>query len=208
MFRIWIEASCGFICGEQFVCLKVSGVRSYYSVWSWKTKQIIVMPVSSCACIYSASGILYTSINARLRQASLLRRIVEGAEGVRSLFVGVVSDRELLLFSWAFGDQGRDWNALTCHFASEINISEHASSASLVANTAGNSLACFQVLEQRYELSKQSLSNRCAYVATQVFRAYSCSTKSVLHNNNMASPSLCWPCITKSVLRVSWRNHP
>ena len=36
----------------------------------------------------------------------------------------------------------------------------------------------------------------------RVFRAYYCSTKHVLRNNNMASLSLCWPCITKSVLRV------
>ena len=79
--------------------------------------------------------------------------------------VGVVSDRKLFLFSWAFGDQGRDWNALTCHFALERNISEHASSASLVANAAVNLLACFQVLEQHYILSK--LSNRCAYVARE-----------------------------------------
>ena len=55
---------------------------------------------------------------------------------------------------WAFGEQGRDWNALTRHLASEISISEHASSASLVANAAGNSLACFQVLEKRYESSE------------------------------------------------------
>ena len=64
--------------------------------------------------------------------------------------VGVVSDRELFRFSWAFGDQGRIWNALTHHLASEIIISDHATSASLVANAAGNSLACFQVFEQRY----------------------------------------------------------
>ena len=64
--------------------------------------------------------------------------------------VGVVSDRELFRFFWAFGDQGRDWNALTRHLFSEISISEHASSASLMANAADNLLACFQVFEQRY----------------------------------------------------------
>ena len=65
--------------------------------------------------------------------------------------VGVALDRELFRFFWAVGDQGRDWNALTHHLASEISISEHASSASLVANAAGNSLACFQVFEQHYD---------------------------------------------------------
>ena len=65
--------------------------------------------------------------------------------------VKVVSDRELFRFFWAYGDQGRDWNTLTRHLASEINISEHASSASLVANAADNLLACFQVFEQRYD---------------------------------------------------------
>ena len=84
-----------------------------------------------------------TNIDAHLWRASLLWRIVDGASAkalkvcVR-FSVGVVSDRKIFLFSWAFGDQGRDWNALTRHFASEINISEHASSASLVANAAGN----------------------------------------------------------------------
>ena len=71
--------------------------------------------------------------------------------------VGVVSDRELFRFFWAFGDQGRDWNALTRHLASEISISEHASSASLVANAAGNSLACFQVFEQRYDRANRRI---------------------------------------------------
>ena len=49
------------------------------------------------------------------------------------------------IFFWAFGDQGRDWNALTCHLASEVSISEHTSSASVVANAAHNLLACFQL---------------------------------------------------------------
>ena len=71
--------------------------------------------------------------------------------------VGVVSDRELFRFFWAFGDQGRDWNSLTRHLTSEISISEHASSASLVANAAGNSLACFQVFEQRYDRANRRI---------------------------------------------------
>ena len=105
------------------------------------------------------TDILYTSIDTRLWRASLLRRIVDGASAKAlkvcvSFSVEIVLDRELFLFSWAFGDQGKDWNALTRHFASEINISEHASSASLVANAAGNLLACFQVLGKRYESSK------------------------------------------------------
>ena len=65
--------------------------------------------------------------------------------------MGVVSDRELFHFFGAFGDQGRDWNALTGNLVLERSISEHASSASIVANAAGNSLACFQVFEQRYD---------------------------------------------------------
>ena len=94
---------------------------------------------------------ILTSIDARLWRASLLRRIVDGAsakalEVCARFFVG-----ELFRFFWAFGDQGRDWNALTRHLALEISISEHASSASLVVNAADNSLACFQVLEQRYD---------------------------------------------------------
>ena len=61
-----------------------------------------------------------TSIDARLRRASLLWRIVDGASAkalkVCTCFsVGIVSDRELFHFFWAFGDQGRDWNALTHH---------------------------------------------------------------------------------------------
>ena len=120
--------------------------------------------------LYNKLWICNTSIDARLWQASLLWCIFDGASAkalqVCARFsVGGVSNRKLFLFSWAFGDQGRDWNALTCHFTSEINISEHASSASLVANTAGNLLACFQVLEQHCKSSK--LSNRCAYVARE-----------------------------------------
>ena len=42
------------------------------------------------------------------------------------------------VFFWTFGDQGRDWNALTHNLASEISISEHTNSASLLANAAGS----------------------------------------------------------------------
>ena len=99
---------------------------------------------------------IYTSIDARLRRASLLRRIVDSASAkavkVCARFsVGVVLDRELFRLFWAFGDQGKDWNALTSHLALDISISEHPSSASLVANTADNSLACFQVFEKCYD---------------------------------------------------------
>ena len=97
-----------------------------------------------------------------IRRASLLRRIVDGASAkamkVCARFsVRVVSDRELFRFFWAFGDQGRDCNPLTRHFASEINISEHASSAFLVTNEADNSLACFQVFEQRYDRANRRI---------------------------------------------------
>ena len=93
---------------------------------------------------------IITSIEA-LRQASLPRRIVDVASTravkVCARFsVGVVLDRELFCFFWEFGDQGRDWNVLAHHLALEISISEHASSPYLAASTAGNSLACFQVL--------------------------------------------------------------
>ena len=142
-----------------------------------------------------------TSIDARLWRASLLRRIVDGASmkalKVCARFsVGIVSERELFLLSRAFGDQGRDWNALTHHFASEINISEHTSSASLVANAASNSLACFQVLEQRYELSEWS-NHCCIYVAQggqqleAIIRKYGCpprrkipKVEGICHYNN------------------------
>ena len=67
---------------------------------------------------------------------------------------------------WALGDQGRDWNALTRHLASKISVLDYASSASLVRNAADNSLACFQVLEQRYESSE--LSNGCVYAAREL----------------------------------------
>ena len=56
---------------------------------------------------------IYTRIEAHLRRASLLRRIINGASAktlkVCARFsVGVISDRELFRFFWAFGDQGRN----------------------------------------------------------------------------------------------------
>ena len=88
------------------------------------------------------------------------RRFSKGSESVHSLFCGSCFEQRALPFLLGIWRPRRDWNALTRHFASEINISEHARSASLLANTAGNSLACLQVLEQRYKSSK--LSNRCS----------------------------------------------
>ena len=130
-----------------------------------------------CRALLHCILLCLISIDAHFRRASLLWCIVDGASAkavkVCARFsVGVVSDRELFRFFWAFGDQGRDWNALTRHLASEINISEHASSASLVANAAGNLLACFQVFEQRYDRAN------CQIVESQqpeaIIRKYGC----------------------------------
>ena len=74
--------------------------------------------------------------------------------------VGVVSDKELFRFLLGIYRPRKgvtEGNALTRHLVSEINISENASFASLVANAAGNSLACFQVLEQRYDRANRRI---------------------------------------------------
>ena len=111
---------------------------------------------------------IYTSIDARLWRAFLLRRIVDGtstkALKVSARFsVGVVLDREFFC-SGHLETKERDWNARARHLASEISISEHTSSASLVAKAADNSLACFQVFERRYDRAN------CRIVASMLRR--------------------------------------
>ena len=87
---------------------------------------------------------LSTSIEARLRQASLLRRFSEGSGSVRSLYCGSCFGQRALLFSSGHLETKRHWNALTRHLASQVSISEHASSAFLAENVAGDSLGCFK----------------------------------------------------------------
>ena len=46
------------------------------------------------------------------------------------------------------------------------------------------------------------VSDLVGNVIMGVSRVFQCYKKSVLRNNNMAALSLCWPCTTKSILRV------